>query len=323
MSDVLRDRRHEPVQPAAGLPRHARRHRRHPAHQGRRDAFPRARPIRHARGPRSGRSCACRTRCRPIACSGSCASGAATRRSSWTRPAAVVGMITLEDVLGELLGQRARTSSRRRACCRCASATDASGCPAICRSSARGSGSKGRGPPTTSPSGSSSSREIGRVPEPGERLEVWELAGRDRERRERPDRVRHRHAAATRRRRGARARRTDMLVPILIIIVLLLVNAFFVVAEFAIVGVPRSAIDARASRARSPREAGAGRPRRSEAEGSLHRHGADRHHGRQPRARHVRRARRRRLDPGSDRRAPPGRSGSRRTASPASSPSRS
>lgn len=39
-----------------------------------------------------------------------------------------------------------------------------------------------------------------------------------------------------------------MLVPLLVIIVLLLVNAFFVVAEFAIVGVPRSAIDARASR---------------------------------------------------------------------------
>jgi CBS domain containing-hemolysin-like protein len=39
-----------------------------------------------------------------------------------------------------------------------------------------------------------------------------------------------------------------MLAPVLIIFVLLLVNAFFVVAEFAIVGVPRSAIDARASR---------------------------------------------------------------------------
>lgn len=39
-----------------------------------------------------------------------------------------------------------------------------------------------------------------------------------------------------------------MLVPILVIVLLLLVNAFFVVAEFAIVGVPRSAIDARASR---------------------------------------------------------------------------
>jgi CBS domain containing-hemolysin-like protein len=39
-----------------------------------------------------------------------------------------------------------------------------------------------------------------------------------------------------------------MLVPLVIIFVLLLVNAFFVVAEFAIVGVPRSAIDARASR---------------------------------------------------------------------------
>ena len=38
-----------------------------------------------------------------------------------------------------------------------------------------------------------------------------------------------------------------MLVPLLIILVLLLVNAFFVVAEFAIVGVPRSAIDARAA----------------------------------------------------------------------------
>ena len=39
-----------------------------------------------------------------------------------------------------------------------------------------------------------------------------------------------------------------MLIPVLIIILLLLVNAFFVVAEFAIVGVQRSAIDARASR---------------------------------------------------------------------------
>src|SRR5260221_3204540 len=39
-----------------------------------------------------------------------------------------------------------------------------------------------------------------------------------------------------------------MLAPVLIIVLLLLVNAFFVVAEFAIVGVPRSAIDARASR---------------------------------------------------------------------------
>jgi CBS domain containing-hemolysin-like protein len=39
-----------------------------------------------------------------------------------------------------------------------------------------------------------------------------------------------------------------MLIPILIIFLLLLINAFFVVAEFAIVGVPRSAIDARASR---------------------------------------------------------------------------
>jgi CBS domain containing-hemolysin-like protein len=39
-----------------------------------------------------------------------------------------------------------------------------------------------------------------------------------------------------------------MIITVLIIFVLLLVNAFFVVAEFAIVGVPRSAIDARASR---------------------------------------------------------------------------
>src|SRR5204862_3654947 len=55
------------------------------------------------------------------------------------------------------------------------------------------------------------------------------------------------------RRRGwtttrSRGRRTDVLIPALFIILLLLVNAFFVVAEFAIVGVQRSAIDARASR---------------------------------------------------------------------------
>ena len=39
-----------------------------------------------------------------------------------------------------------------------------------------------------------------------------------------------------------------MFIPVLIIFLLLLINAFFVVAEFAIVGVPRSAIDTRASR---------------------------------------------------------------------------
>jgi CBS domain containing-hemolysin-like protein len=39
-----------------------------------------------------------------------------------------------------------------------------------------------------------------------------------------------------------------VIVPALIIAVLLLVNAFFVVAEFAIVGVPRASIDARAAR---------------------------------------------------------------------------
>lgn len=43
-------------------------------------------------------------------------------------------------------------------------------------------------------------------------------------------------------------RGAEMVIAILIIVLLLLVNAFFVVAEFAIVGVPRSAIDARASR---------------------------------------------------------------------------
>src|SRR5260221_9771509 len=43
-------------------------------------------------------------------------------------------------------------------------------------------------------------------------------------------------------------RRADVITAVFIIGVLLLVNAFFVVAEFAIVGVPRSAIDARAAR---------------------------------------------------------------------------
>ena len=59
----------------------------------------------------------------------------------------VVGMITLEDVLGELLGgvpdefKAPRLLPLRLT-------TAACGCPAICRSSARGSGSKVPGRPT-------------------------------------------------------------------------------------------------------------------------------------------------------------------------------
>ena len=44
------------------------------------------------------------TTCRPIGCWRSCASAAAIRRWSSTLPAAVIGLITLEDVVGELLG---------------------------------------------------------------------------------------------------------------------------------------------------------------------------------------------------------------------------
>ena len=112
-----------------------------------------------------------------------------------------------------------------------------------------------------------------------------------------------------------------MLLPVLIIFVLLLVNAFFVVAEFAIVGVQRSAIDARASRHDRLARLVQGvldDPRRKDLYIATAQIGITR---RQPRPRHVWRARRRRLDPRGRSANPPGRSGSRRTASPASSPS--
>ena len=86
LGDVLRIVAHQPVQPAAGLPRLARRHRRHPAHEGRRHALPATRPHRDARradqaDPPRARDDGGRSPARA-----SCASGAATRRWSSTRP---------------------------------------------------------------------------------------------------------------------------------------------------------------------------------------------------------------------------------------------
>ena len=65
-------------------------------------------------------------------------------------------------------------------------------------------------------------------------------------------------------------------------------------AEFAIVGAPRSAIDARVAQGnRLARLVQIGAQGSAES-GQVHRHGAARHHGGQSRARHVRRARARR-----------------------------
>ena len=79
-------------------------------------------------------------------------------------------------------------------------------------------------------------------------------------------------------------------------------------------------VDRRARGARQPSGQGrAGGAARSDAPGSLHRDRTTRHHGREPRPRHVRRARARRLDlPGAST-APARRRGSCRTASRASS----
>ncbi len=77
-------RRHEPVQPSARLPRHARPRHRHPAHKGRRARLHRRAPARVDCVAAAARSFACARRCLPIACWRSCASAAATRRWSKT-----------------------------------------------------------------------------------------------------------------------------------------------------------------------------------------------------------------------------------------------
>ena len=89
---------------------------------------------------------------------------------------------------------------------------------------------------------------------------------------------------------GQPSRRRTM-IAFAIITALILLNAFFVAAEFAIVGAPRAAIDARAAAGRPAGAAVQRVLRRSAAPGSLHRDRAARDHRRQPWPRHVWRAR--------------------------------
>ena len=91
------------LQPLAGLSRQPRRRGGHAAHQGSRDRA--SRGCAGVRSPRCcGRSSASVTTCPRTACSRSCASAALHQALVVDATGRVIGLITLEDVVAELLG---------------------------------------------------------------------------------------------------------------------------------------------------------------------------------------------------------------------------